>query len=391
MIRWNCEVCPATVNFRNLHKMKILYLIFTFHTGGIEKQLIELSRSVAEKNEVTLCVINHSYDEDLFRELSGKVRLILLQRKNGGEKLSFMWKFAGIVKREKIDVIHAQEPTGVVFSMFAKIARPSVRIVETIHDVGESKLYSKLQLTLADRLCDHYIAISKTVQNELLERGISLTRISLIYNGVNTDKFSAAEIKKEMYSSVSVKGSILLGNVARFYPAKKGQDILVQAVEILKQRKIHVHCKFAGAVYRGQEAEWQKLQCYLQEHHLEQDVEFVGNVSNVQEFLQDIDIFVLPSRFEGFGIALIEALSMGIPCVASRLDGPSEILTDTRLGLTFEPGSPFDLANQIEYMVRHYQQYDPDFLSRYVKEHFSLHALTENHMALYQRICDRNK
>ena len=119
--------------------MKILYIIFTFHTGGIEKQLIDLTGKVAEKCEVILCVVNNSYDEELFRTLSPKVRLVRFERSTGGKKLPYMWKFAKLVRREKIDLIHAQEPTGVVFSLFAKALFPSVRIVETIHDVGESR------------------------------------------------------------------------------------------------------------------------------------------------------------------------------------------------------------------------------------------------------------
>lgn len=369
--------------------MKILYIIFTFHTGGIEKQLIDLTGKVAEKCEVILCVVNNSYDEELFRTLSPKVRLVRFERSTGGKKLPYMWKFAKLVRREKIDLIHAQEPTGVVFSLFAKALFPSVRIVETIHDVGESRLYTGTQLKIADRFCNRYIAISHAVQKELLARGIDSSRINIIYNGVNTDRFALRKFQTNRARSFSAEEPIRLGNVARFYPEKKGQDILIQAVEILKQKNIPVHCRFAGAVYRGQKEQWESLHKYVCEHHLDNEIECLGNVSDVPAFLQDIDIFVLPSRYEGFGIALIEALSMGIPCVASKLDGPAEIITDSRLGLLFNAGDPVDLADKIEQVIIHYKDYDPEWISDYTRKHYSLNALSDHHIELYQRVCKK--
>jgi len=369
--------------------MKILYLIFTFHTGGIEKQLIDLTGKVAEKHEVILCVINHNYDEELFRELSPKVRLIRYERETRGEKLSYMWKFARLVRREKIDVIHAQEPTGVVFSLFAKALFPSVRIVETIHDVGESKLYTGSQLKIADRLCNRYVAISHAVQKELIGRGIASSRIDIIYNGVDTDRFALPKYQWNNERTLPSDSPIRLGNVARFYPEKKGQDILIQAVELLKQRNLQVRCQFAGAVYRDQEEQWEKLHQYVHDHQLTKEIEFLGNVSDVPGFLRDIDIFVLPSRYEGFGIALIEALSMGIPCVASKLDGPEEIINDKRLGRLFNAGNPSDLADKIEQVILCYQDYDPVWISNYTRQHYGLDALTEHHIDLYQHVCNK--
>ena len=142
-------------------------------------------------------------------------------------------------------------------------------------------------------------------------------------------------------------------------------------------------------MYRGQKEQWESLHKYVCEHHLDNEIECLGNVSDVPAFLQDIDIFVLPSRYEGFGIALIEALSMGIPCVASKLDGPAEIITDSRLGLLFNAGDPVDLADKIEQVIIHYKDYDPEWISDYTRKHYSLNALSDHHIELYQRVCKK--
>ena len=67
-----------------------------------------------------------------------------------------------------------------------------------------------------------------------------------------------------------------------------------------------------------------------------------------------LDIFALPSRSEGFGISLVEAMSMGIPCVASRLEGPVEVLADGKYGVMFQPENHENLADSIDQILSSY-------------------------------------
>lgn len=84
---------------------------------------------------------------------------------------------------------------------------------------------------------------------------------------------------------------------------------------------------------------------------MEENVKFLGNVDNIPEFLNKIDICVVPSRSEGFGLALVEAMAMGVPCIASNIAGPREIISRTELGKLFESNDSDDLANKLENMI----------------------------------------
>lgn len=74
---------------------------------------------------------------------------------------------------------------------------------------------------LADRFCDKYVAISKAVKDEMLQRGISEEKITVIYNAVNTDKFQFKNNKRDDNRLSNKDRSIVIGNVARFYPEKR--------------------------------------------------------------------------------------------------------------------------------------------------------------------------
>ena len=80
-----------------------------------------------------------------------------------------------------------------------------------------------------------------------------------------------------------------------------------------------------------------ELNDLIVEYHLEENVEFLGNVENIEKLYKDVDIFVLPSRYEGFGLVVVEALAAGCAVVVSKLEGPLEIVKENEeYGLYFE-------------------------------------------------------
>ncbi len=364
----------------------VLFLIFSFHVGGIERQQVEMANGMAQRGmQVHLCIINHSYEEALLQTLDPLVHLLLLERGiNGKGRFAAMKELAAYVKKHDIALIHAQEPTGVVFAAMAKLYRPGLRIAETIHDIGEAEEYAGWQLKAADLLCDRYVAISESVKKEILGRGIAKERIALIHNAVNTEKFVRCGQRKRSAGQEEVCNIV---QVARLFPAKKGQDLLLEAAAVLREKypALRWHIYLAGDVYRGQEEACQELHAFAESHDLSSLVTFCGNVEDVPALLQDMDLFVLPSRYEGFGIAIIEAMAMGIPCVASRLDGPREILEGhPQLGRLFTPGDSVDLAGQIAYAMEHLREFPADVLAAYARETYGLDRFLDKHMEMYE-------
>ena len=121
---------------------------------------------------------------------------------------------------------------------------------------------------------------------------------------------------------------------------------------------------------------------------MEENVKFLGNVDNIPEFLNKIDICVVPSRSEGFGLALVEAMAMGVPCIASNIAGPSEIIKNEQTGILFNNGDSVELANKIIKTIGKYQEYKEDAWKKRTKivEKYSIETMCEQLITLYGKV-----
>lgn len=359
--------------------MNILYVTFSFTTGGIERLLIDIVNNMAEYKDrkIYLCIINNSYEEELLDEISSKVKIILMNRPINGKKIKYILDYTKMIIREKIDIIHCQMENSVKFSILSKILKPKIKIFTTVHD---TKIFTNLKYheVVMDRIfCNKIIAISDIVKKEILSRGIPCNKVIRLYNAINIDKFYRNTDKPFN------KNKIIIGNVSRLLPEKKGQDILIQAIFKLKDRYPDIKCLFAGEVPNNNIKILERLKVMCTSLHLEKNVEFLGNVNDVSGFLDNIDIFVLPSRYEGFGISLIEAMAKGIPCIASNIDGPKEIIKDDNLGLLFESGNAQDLADKLMYRIMN-MNINKKLIERYVIDNYEINTMVNKLSEIYR-------
>ncbi len=378
--------------------MHIVFQIFSFNTGGIERQLIDMCNSMADLNhEITLCVINNDYTDSLLKQINEKVEIILLNRSKTDDKLSLLrysLSFARWARRNHTDILHCQGINCVLFSGIAKILHPSMKILNTVHDSGNYSSYPSTKIWLQNRFCSKTIAISNSVRNEILTRNIRSENVVTIYNAIDTARFINSHTKEN--SSIN-SNSLQLVNVARFMPSKKGQDTLVYAVEQLlnknSERFENLHCSFAGEIVQGQESAYYELENYVAEHNLITHISFLGNVEDVPSLLDSANIFILPSNYEGFGISLIEAMANGLPCVASNLQGPAEIFANAMNagiypGELSTPGDASSLATAISRVLSRLDSglFDSDALSNYTRYTYSMSELVNKHLNLYSTL-----
>jgi glycosyltransferase involved in cell wall biosynthesis len=158
---------------------------------------------------------------------------------------------------------------------------------------------------------------------------------------------------------------------------------VINTIGLIKNTYPDIKCYFAGEPPENKEEYLCYLKDIVKETKTENNIFFLGNVSDIPTFLSSIDIFVLPSRYEGFGISLVEAMAAGIPCIASNLDGPKEIIKD-KYGLLFELDNYQDLANKILYCISNMKNYDKDKVQNYVKENYNIKNMTKKLYNLYK-------
>ena len=151
---------------------------------------------------------------------------------------------------------------------------------------------------------------------------------TLVNNGIRLEKFDFNPQKREaLREELGIKESFVVGNVGRFVPVKNHAFILDIFEEIKKQKED------AKLLLCGDGELRLEIEELATKKGLKEDVIFTGNVANVEDYLQAMDVFLLPSKYEGLGIVLVEAQASGLPCVVSNtvpgdgfLDGLVEVL-----------------------------------------------------------------
>ena len=353
--------------------MRVMYILFSFTVGGTERLVVDIcNEMVKQNNEVYLYIINDLYDTKLFENLLPDVKIICKNRPVGSKKkYREIFEINTFCKKHKIDVIHCNSFNIPELLIVTKIFQRKIRIIYTIHGLGQFANISKYRIFYRNYVCDSIIAISESVKEDIINEGIIPKKISVVYNAIDLEKFE----RKKYKEVVERTHAITIGNVARIDCRQKGQDILVSAIDELK-KDYTIRCLFAGAADKEHQHEYNELKKRAEKIESESNsqIVFMGNVDNIPKFLESIDIFVLPSRIEGFGISLIEAMKMNIPCVACDLNGPREIIGGEERGTLFETGNAKDLANKLRNVIENYDLYAKKAYDaeKYVKKNYDI-------------------
>jgi glycosyltransferase involved in cell wall biosynthesis len=181
--------------------------------------------------------------------------------------------------------------------------------------------------------------------------------------------------------------------IAGRYEPEKGLQIALQALRILNEqpKSRHIILDLAG---KGEEAFIDEMKLYIQENHLEEVVRWRGfwSSSELRSNLPNYDLLLFPSiAWEGFGMTIIEAMSQGVPVIASDVGGPGDIIEDGRNGFLVPPGSAQELASAMERIMQ-----SPHLEKRMIRDAIrtvNQKYIFENNLTEYEeflKTCQRN-
>lgn len=289
---------------------------------GQEAVVINILRHLDMEEAEIDCLGVYSCANDSFRELVTK---------KGGTfytlELPYQWNPYGnnvykpvlnFLKAHSYDLIHIHSCSiGAISALAAAAHRSGAKVIVHSHASGQGdSLKHKLFKTAAGlsmaRHVDRYFACSKVAAEwKFLPKYVKQTKI--IANGIDIALFRFDPEKRLAYrKKLGIADSaFLIGHVGRFNQ-EKNHSFLVNVFELIARKN-------PGAVLLllGNGLEMEKIQQTVKEKNLTDRVIFAGNVQNVPDYLQAMDAFVFPSKYEGFGLAAFEAIASGLPVVAS--------------------------------------------------------------------------
>ena len=330
-------------------RFNVLYLTWNPAVWGAETSLLllltYLDRTLFNPIVVLPCTGPLS---DRLANLEVETIIMPLNRlrwRNPVPYLRTVYRLVRLIKNKKIDLVHSNIEYCNQYAMpAAKITRrPTIcnirNIVPTKWDFREMLLWFP----------DALIANSRATAASFEPYARKFQQKAVIYNGLELDRFVPHEGDNSTFrEQCGIKeGIFTIGVVARVVPAK-GQHILIQSLAEVVKTNPNVCALIVGdAKSENTYSYLAELEKQVAEFQLTDNVVFTGYVENITELYASLDLVVLPSLAEPFGRALIEAMAMGKPVVATRAGGAVEVVDDGVTGLLVPPDDPASLAKAI--------------------------------------------
>ena len=280
------------------------------------------------------------------------------------------------LKKNNIDVIHIHTPA---LSFIPIILRK--KFVKTVH-------VKDLALSFLDKKASHEIVISRETYDEAIRKfHYKENEITLIFNGVaesfaktisNNDKNNFKETKN------IPKDKVIIGIVGSVQ-YRKGHDILLEAISHLRNDlKNQVHLIILG---EGSETEEIWLKGLIRKFNLESTISKFG-FQDPKSYYDIMDIFVLPSRLEGFGLVVVEAMLSNCCVIRTDTEGAYDQIEPGVSGLLFKNESIAELTKQLEFAINN----EPERIKiaaagrEYALDNFTAEKMTEKTIAVYEKI-----
>lgn len=286
---------------------------------GGEQQLYYLALGLKEK-KISQIIVGQPNSE-LEERLSNEVDFIPLKMKGGYDLLAVI-NLVKICKKYKVQLIHAHTANAHSLGFLVKLFLPKLfLIVSRRVDFRINKnLLSKIKYT--SKKIDYILCVSNTIKKILFEDGVSPEKLLTVYSGIDLNKFKNHKIEKNIREEYEIsKDTIVIGNVAALVD-HKDQKTLLKSIPYIETKN-----KFIFLIIGEGELDLELKELAV-DLEISDKVIFTGYKKNILDYYSSMDVFTLTSKEEGLGTSVLDAMSAGIPIVATRGGGISEMLEE---------------------------------------------------------------
>lgn len=315
--------------------MKVLQIIPMFKLAGAETMCENLCKALQNQGCDVVAVSLYTEHTPITDRLENAGIKVIYLGKRRGFDFSIFVKLYQLMKKERPEVVH----THIYAARYALPVAAFCGIPKKIHTVHN---IAQQEQAKAGKIVNKFMfkhcgvvpaALSEEVKKTVEEvYKLSAEKIPVIFNGVD---LSNCKVKEDYTKRDEFK----IVHIGRFMDVKNHAMILKTFALFAKQ---HTDAKLQLI---GDGELRKDMEQLAQELGVENSVEFAGLQSNVYPWLHDADIFILPSKFEGMPMTLIEAMGTGLPIIASAVGGVPDMLTDGENAMLIKPESKQLLAS----------------------------------------------
>lgn len=297
---------------------RVLHYIPGFNYGGIESVVNNIYKKIDKKKIIFDFLIETNVDNQMlkkFEKNGSKIyKIDKLSKKN---LFTYSEQIRNIFKENKYDIVHSHcYLKGYFVLKEAKKANVDMRIYH-VHTSKEEKMkhqipsyvLRKFQLLYAT----HYFACSdKAAKFVFSKKSIREGKVTYIENGIENDKFIySQESRDKIRKELNLEDKLVLGHVGRFVKAKN-HKFIIETFNNVYKKNVNSRLLLVGTGPLEEE-----VKKYVKQLGIEEQVHFMGERSDINEILCGLDIFLLPSLYEGLPVVIVEAQYNGLRCLVS--------------------------------------------------------------------------
>jgi glycosyltransferase involved in cell wall biosynthesis len=317
----------------------VLHVIPTFDVGGVERYLLDrLPRLRARGRRVAVCGLRGGALLDAYRAAGVPVYVCGMERASDAPR--GIMRFAAHLRALQPRIVHSHLFWSDLAVALTRSSAPRARWITTKHDEATwmSAGTRVIERWMARRV-DAIVADSRGVERARAALNAGGPPCRVIYLSARDvgpgtpDDRAVARATFELPES-----GLVYGAAARLHPVK-GLDVLMDAWRVVEETVPHAHLLLAGD---GPAAS--SLRAQAAAVHDPARIHLVGLRHDMHNVFRALDVLVLPSRSEGFPVSVIEAMSYGLPVIASRVGGVDEAVSDARTGMLVPAGEARPLA-----------------------------------------------
>ena len=310
-------------------------MITDLEIGGTPTVVRELAVRLHHPPEVRVDVACLAGRGPVADQLEARGIVVKTLDATGAKDFGVFNRFVALLRSESYDTVFSFLIHANVVSAAAALRTRGVRFFQSIQTTQAKPRWHWFLQRVVHRAAEAIVVPSQSVAEAAqLRSHVPARKLIVIPNAIDPADFAEFELRDSSASARPVR----VGFIGRLDPIKRVPD-LIRAIALLGDT-VHLHLFGSGG-------ERERLDAMVQRKHLGQRVTFHGAIERPQEALANIDVLVLPSEAEGFGLVLIEAMAAGVPVVATHVPGIRDVVRHGTTGLLAPVRSPRRLAELI--------------------------------------------
>lgn len=323
--------------------MKILYVITGLGQGGAERVVCDLADGMAQAgHEVKIAYLT---GEVLTHPVNKNIELIAVKLNKASSLPKAYFKLSKLIRRYNPDVVHSHMVHANIIMRIVRVMNPMTKLISTAHNSNEGGKLRMLAYRLTHHLSDTSTNVSQeaTVAFEVM-KAVPVDGMKTVYNGIDLNRFTydsnaKTELAEELNITDDYKIILAIGRFSK----QKDYPNLLNAIQLFKDES---ETPFKLLIAGDGELR-SSIEILLDELDIKDEVILLGRRNDIPKLMSAADLFVLSSKYEGFGLVVAEAMACECLVVATDCGGVAEVLNNSEFLVS--PNNPELLKEKMLY------------------------------------------